>query len=332
MSANPQARKALFAVMMFCSAAVGAQAPSTGSGQAYPAKAVRMIVGFPAGGTSDIMARLTGQKLSEAWGQTFIIDNRPGAGGNIGTELVAKSAPDGYTLLVSPGSTLTSNPAVYSKVPFDTVRDFAPVTIIAGVPNALVVHPSVPVNNVKELIALAKSRPGQLAYASTGAGQSTHLSAELLKLSAGINMIHVPYKGSAPALTDIVAGQVSVMFDNLPSCLPFIKSGRLKPLAVSSATRSRALPDLPTVAESGVPGFDVTVWFAVLAPAATPRDIVNRLNGEIIKAIKTPDMRERLAQQGAEPVGNTSDEFAAVIKRDLAKWAKVVKDAGIKLD
>ena len=300
--------------------------------QQYPAKAVRMIVGFPAGGTSDIMARLTGQKLSEAWGQTFIIDNRPGAGGNIGTELVAKSAPDGYTLLVSPGSTLTSNPAVYSKVPFDTVRDFAPVTIIASVPNALVVHPSVPVNNVKELIALAKSRPGQLAYASTGAGQSTHLSAELLKLSAGINMIHVPYKGSAPALTDIVAGQVSVMFDNLPSCLPFIKSGRLKPLAVSSTSRSRALPDLPTVAESGVPGFDVTVWFAVLAPAATPRDIVNRLNGEIIKAIKTPDMRERLAQQGAEPVGNTSDEFAAVIKRDLAKWAKVVKDAGIKLD
>jgi tripartite-type tricarboxylate transporter receptor subunit TctC len=300
--------------------------------QQYPAKAVRMIVGFPAGGTSDIMARLTGQKLSEAWGQTFIIDNRPGAGGNIGTELVAKAAPDGYTLLVSPGSTLTSNPAVYSKVPFDPVRDFAPVTIIAGVPNALVVHPSVPVNNVKELIALAKSRPGQLAYASTGAGQSTHLSAELLKLSAGINMIHVPYKGSAPALTDVVAGQVSVMFDNLPSVLPFIKSGRLRPLAVSSATRSRALPEVPTVAESALPGFDVTVWFAVLAPAATPRDIVNRLNAEIVKAIKTQDMRERLAQQGADPVGNTPEDFAAVIKRDLAKWAKVVKDANIKLD
>ena len=329
--------KVLFRIAFVFAAAV-AQAPviaqpaSTGSGQAYPAKAVRMIVGFPAGGTSDIMARLTGQKLSEAWGQTFIIDNRPGAGGNIGTELVAKSAPDGYTLLVSPGSTLTSNPAVYSKVPFDTVRDFAPVTIIAGVPNALVVHPSVPVKNLKDLIALAKSRPGQLAYASTGAGQSTHLSAELLKLSAGINMIHVPYKGSAPALTDVVAGQVSVMFDNLPSVLPFIKSARLKPLAVSSATRSRALPELPTVAESGLAGFDVTVWFAVLAPAATPREIVNRLNTEIVKAIKTQDMRERLAQQGADPVGNTPEDFAAVIKRDLAKWAKVVKDAGIKLD
>jgi tripartite-type tricarboxylate transporter receptor subunit TctC len=300
--------------------------------QQYPTKAVRLIVGFPAGGTSDIMARLTGQKLSEAWGQTFIIDNRPGAGGNIGTELVAKAAPDGYTLLVSPGSTLTSNPAVYSKVPFDTVRDFAPVTMIAGVPNALVVHPSVPANNVKALIALAKSRPGQLAYASTGAGQSTHLSAELLKTSAGINLIHVPYKGSAPALTDIVAGQVSVMFDNMPSVLPFIKSGRLKPLAVSSAARSRALPDVPTVAESALPGFDVTVWFGVLAPAATSRDIVNRLNAEIVKAIKTPDMRERFAQQGADAIGNTPEDFAAVIKRDLAKWAKVVKDANIKLD
>ena len=300
--------------------------------QQYPTKAVRLIVGFPAGGTSDIMARLTGQKLSEAWGQTFIIDNRPGAGGNIGTELVAKAAPDGYTLLVSPGSTLTSNPAVYSKVPFDTVRDFAPVTMIAGVPNALVVHPSVPASNVKELIALAKSRPGQLAYASTGAGQSTHLSAELLKTSAGINMIHVPYKGSAPALTDIVAGQVSVMFDNLPSVLPFIKSCRLKPLAVSSAARSRALPEVPTVAESALPGFDVTVWFAVLAPAATPREIVNRLNAEVVKAIKTQDMRDRLAQQGAEAIGNTPEDFAAIIKRDLAKWAKVVKDANIKLD
>ncbi len=317
---------------LFSTALVFMAATTSVPAQQYPSKAVRMIVGFPAGGTSDIMARLTGQKLSEAWGQTFIIDNRPGAGGNIGTELVAKAAPDGYTLLVSPGSTLTSNPAVYSKVPFDTVRDFAPVTMIAGVPNALVVHPSVPVKNVKELIALAKASPGQLAYASTGAGQSTHLSAELLKTSAGINMIHVPYKGSAPALTDIVAGQVSVMFDNLPSVLPFIKSGRLKPLAVSSAARSRALPDLPTVAESGLPGFDVTVWFAVLAPAATPRDIVNRLNAEIVKAINTPDMRQRLAQQGADAIGNTPEEFAAIIKRDLAKWAKVVKDANIKLD
>jgi tripartite-type tricarboxylate transporter receptor subunit TctC len=245
---------------------------------------------------------------------------------------VAKAAPGGHTLLLSPGSTLTGNPAVYRKVPFDTARDFAPVTIIAGVPNAPVAHASLPVKNLKQLIALAKSRPGQLAYASTGAGQSTHLSAELLKLAAGINLIHVPYKGSAPALTDIVGGQVSAMFDNLPSCLPFIQSGRLKPLAVSSTARSRALPALPTVAEAGLPGFEVTVWFALLGPSATPRDIVNRLHVEIVKAIKTPEMRDRLAQQGADPVGSTPEEFAAVIKRDLAKWAKVVKDANIQLD
>ena len=318
-------------LLVACIAAASAQ-PAGILAQAYPAKPIRVLVGFPAGGTSDILARVVAQKLTEAWGQQVVIDNRPGAGGNIATELAAKAVADGYTLLVSPGSTLTSNPAVYSKVPFDPVKDFAPVTIIAGVPNALVVHPSLPVKNVKELIALAKSRPGQLAYASTGAGQSTHLSAELFKLMAGVNLIHVPYKGSAPALTDIVAGQVSVMFDNMPSCLPFIKSGRLRPLAVTSARRSAALPALPTVAEAGLPGFEVTVWFAVLAPAATPREIVNRLNAEIVSALKTPDMRERLAQQGAEPMGNTPEEFAAVIKRDLAKWAKVVRDAGIKLD
>jgi tripartite-type tricarboxylate transporter receptor subunit TctC len=300
--------------------------------QTYPTKTVRMIVAFPPGGTTDILARATAQKLTEAFGQQVVIDNRPGAGGNIGTELVARSPPDGYTLLASPGSTLTSNPAVYAKVPFDPVRDFAPVTIIAEVPNVLIVHPSLPVRTVKELIALAKARPGQLAYASTGAGQSTHLSAELFKQMARVDMIHVPYKGSAPALTDMVAGQVTVMFDNMPSCLPFVKAGRLKAIAVTSTKRSPTTPELPTVAEAALPGFDVTVWFSVLAPANTPRDIVTRLNGEIVKALKTPDMRERLSQQGAEPVGNTPEEFSAVIKRDLAKWSKLVKDANIRLD
>jgi len=300
--------------------------------QTYPTKTVRMIVAFPPGGTTDILARATAQKLTEAFGQQVVIDNRPGAGGNIGTELVARSPADGYTLLASPGSTLTSNPAVYAKVPFDTVRDFAPVTIIAEVPNVLIVHPSLPVKTVKELIALAKTRPGQLAYASTGAGQSTHLSAELFKQMARVDMIHVPYKGSAPALTDMVAGQVTVMFDNMPSCLPFVKAGRLKAIAVTSTKRSPTTPELPTVAEAALPGFDVTVWFSVLAPANTPRDIVARLNGEIVKALKAPDMRERLSQQGAEPVGNTPEEFSAVIKRDLAKWSKLVKDANIRLD
>ena len=316
--------------LLFLAAALTA-APAA-LAQTYPTKTVRMIVAFPPGGTTDILARATAQKLTEAFGQQVVIDNRPGAGGNIGTELVARSPADGYTLLASPGSTLTSNPAVYAKVPFDTVRDFAPVTIIAEVPNVLIVHPSLPVKTVKELIALAKTRPGQLAYASTGAGQSTHLSAELFKQMARVDMIHVPYKGSAPALTDMVAGQVTVMFDNMPSCLPFVKAGRLKAIAVTSTKRSPTTPELPTVAEAALPGFDVTVWFSVLAPANTPRDIVARLNGEIVKALKAPDMRERLSQQGAEPVGNTPEEFAGVIKRDLAKWSKLVKDANIRLD
>ena len=316
--------------LLFLAAALTA-APAA-LAQTYPTKTVRMIVAFPPGGTTDILARATAQKLTEAFGQQVVIDNRPGAGGNIGTELVARSPADGYTLLASPGSTLTSNPAVYAKVPFDTVRDFAPVTIIAEVPNVLIVHPSLPVKTVKELIALAKARPGQLAYASTGAGQSTHLSAELFKQMARVDMIHVPYKGSAPALTDMVAGQVTVMFDNMPSCLPFVKAGRLKAIAVTSTKRSPTTPELPTVAEAALPGFDVTVWFSVLAPANTPRDIVARLNGEIVKALKAPDMRERLSQQGAEPVGNTPEEFAGVIKRDLAKWSKLVKDANIRLD
>ena len=316
--------------LLFLAAALTA-APAA-LAQTYPTKTVRMIVAFPPGGTTDILARATAQKLTEAFGQQVVIDNRPGAGGNIGTELVARSPADGYTLLASPGSTLTSNPAVYAKVPFDTVRDFAPVTIIAEVPNVLIVHPSLPVKTVKELIALAKSRPGQLAYASTGAGQSTHLSAELFKQMARVDMIHVPYKGSAPALTDMVAGQVTVMFDNMPSCLPFVKAGRLKAIAVTSTKRSPTTPELPTVAEAALPGFDVTVWFSVLAPANTPRDIVARLNAEIVKALKAPDMRERLSQQGAEPVGNTPEEFAGVIKRDLAKWSKLVTDANIRLD
>ena len=316
--------------LLFLAAALTA-APAA-LAQTYPTKTVRMIVAFPPGGTTDILARATAQKLTEAFGQQVVIDNRPGAGGNIGTELVARSPADGYTLLASPGSTLTSNPAVYAKVPFDTVRDFAPVTIIAEVPNVLIVHPSLPVKTVKELIALAKTRPGQLAYASTGAGQSTHLSAELFKQMARVDMIHVPYKGSAPALTDMVAGQVTVMFDNMPSCLPFVKAGRLKAIAVTSTKRSPTTPELPTVAEAALPGFDVTVWFSVLAPANTPRDIVARLNAEIVKALKAPDMRERLSQQGAEPVGNTPEEFAGVIKRDLAKWSKLVKDANIRLD
>ena len=299
---------------------------------AYPAKAIRMVVPFPAGGTTDILARVVGQKITEATSQQVIIDNRPGAGGNIGTEIAAKALPDGYTLLTDPGSTLTINPSLFAKLPFDPLRDFAPVTIIAAVPNLLVVHPSLPVKSVKELISLARSRPGKLNYASTGAGQSTHLSMELFKLMAAVDVTHIPYKGSSPALTDLLAGQVTLMFDNMPSCLPHVKAGKLRALAVSTLKRSPALPQLPTVAESGLPGFEVSVWFGVLAPAGTSRDIVSRLNAIIVNALTSADVRERLAGQGAEPIGNTPEQFTAQMERDLVKWAKVVKDANIKLD
>ena len=299
---------------------------------AYPAKAIRLVVPFPPGGTTDILARVAGQKITEATGQQVIVDNRPGAGGNIGTEIVAKAPPDGYTLLTDPGSTLTINPSLFTKLPFDPLKDFAPVTIIAAVPNLLVVHPSLPVRNVKELISLAKAKPGQLNYASTGAGQSTHLSMELFKLMAGIAVTHIPYKGSSPALTDLLAGHVSLMFDNMPSCLPHVKANKLRALGVSTLKRSPALPALPTIAESGLAGFEVSVWFGVLAPAGTARDVVNRLNAIIVQALASPDVRERLAGQGAEPVGNTPDQFTAQMQRDLVIWAKVVKDANIKLD
>jgi tripartite-type tricarboxylate transporter receptor subunit TctC len=317
-------------------AAIGAVLLIIGSmashAQTYPTKPVRMVVPFPPGGTTDILGRVAAQKLSEALGQQVIVDNRPGAGGNIGTELVAKSPPDGYTLLTDPGSTLTINPSLFARLPFDPLKDFAPVTILAAVPNLLVVHPSLPVRSVKELIALARAKPGQLNYASSGAGQSTHLSMELFKSMARVNMIHVAYKGSSPAITDLLGGHVLLMFDNMPSALPHAKAGKLRGIAVSTAKRSPVTPEVPTVAESGLPGFEVSVWFGVLAPAATPREIVERLNGILVKALQSPDVRERLSSQGAEPIGDTPADFTAVMKRDLSKWAKVVKDANIKLD
>lgn len=304
----------------------------TAAAQTWPVKPLRMILPFPPGGTTDILGRLAAQKLSEALGQQVVPDNRPGAAGNIGTELVAKAPPDGYMLLTAPGSTLTIHPSLYPKLGFDPLRDFAPITTLAAVPNALVVHPSLPVRTVKELVALARARPGQLNYASTGAGQSTHLSMELFKTMAAVKITHIPYKGSAPAVTDLLGGHVSLMFDNMPSALPHIKANKLRALAVSSPKRSPVAPEIPTVAESGMPGFEVSVWFSVLAPAGTPRDIVERLNRILVKALGAADVRERVLSQGAEPIGNTPEEFTALMKRDLVKWAKVVKDADIKLE
>jgi len=300
--------------------------------QTFPTKPIRLVVPFPPGGPADAIARPVAQKLTEALGQPVVVDNRAGATGTIGAGIVAKSPPDGYTLLTDPGSTLTINPSLFAKLAFDPLKDFAPITILAAVPNMLEVHPSLPVKSVKELIALAKSKPGQLNYASTGAGQSTHLSMELFKTMAGIDLNHIPYTGSAPALTDLLGGQVSLMFDNMPSSLPHVKAGKLRALAVSTLKRSPTLPQLPTVAESGLPGFEVSVWFAVLAPAGTPRPIVNKLNTVLVKALQAPDVKERLASQGAEAVGDTPEQFTAQMQRDLVKWAKVVKDSGAKLE
>ncbi|HEY7788853.1 MAG TPA: tripartite tricarboxylate transporter substrate binding protein [Casimicrobiaceae bacterium] len=298
----------------------------------YPAKPIRLVVPFPAGGTTDILARAVAQKLSEAWGQQVIVDNRPGAGGNIGSDLVAKSAPDGYTLLMGTVGTHAINPSLYAKMPYDHVKDFAPVILVAGVPNVLVVNPSLPVHSVQELIAYAKANPGKLNFASSGNGTSIHLSGELFKTMTGVQMTHIPYKGSAPALTDLVGGQVQLMFDNLPSSLPFIKAGRLRALAVTSGTRAAALPDLPTLAESGLAGFEASSWFGVLAPAGTPRDIVAKLNGAIATWLASPEAREKLSSQGAIAAGGTPDAFARHIAAETVKWAKVVKASGAHVD
>jgi len=298
---------------------------------AYPTKPVRLVVPFPAGGTTDLLARAAAQKLSEAWGQQVIVDNRPGAAGNIGAELVSKAAPDGYTLLMGTVGTHAINPSLYAKMPYDHVKDFAPVILVAGVPNVLVVNPGLPVNSVAELIAYAKANPGKLNFASSGSGTSIHLSGELFKTMTGVQMTHVPYKGSAPALTDLMGGQVQLMFDNLPSSLAFIKAGKLRALGVTSAVRAAALPDTPTVADT-VPGFEASSWFGILAPAGTPRDIVTKINAETAKWLASPDAKEKLAGQGANVAGGSPDAFAKHIQTETAKWAKVVKDSGAKVD
>jgi tripartite-type tricarboxylate transporter receptor subunit TctC len=298
----------------------------------YPTKPVRLVVPFPAGGTTDILARAVAQKLSEAWGQQVIVDNRPGAGGNIGSDLVAKSKPDGYTLLMGTVGTHAINPSLYKNMPYDHVKDFAPVILVAGVPNVLVVNPSLPVHSVPELIAYAKANPGKLNFASSGNGTSIHLSGELFKAMTGVEMTHVPYKGSAPALTDLIGGQVQLMFDNLPSSLPFIKAGKLRALAVTSGARAAALPDLPTLAESGLPGFEASSWFGVLAPAGTPRDIVAKLNGAIAGWLASPEAKEKLLAQGAIAAGGMPEDFARHIGAETSKWAKVVKASGAHID
>jgi tripartite-type tricarboxylate transporter receptor subunit TctC len=302
------------------------------SAQSFPSKPIRIVVPFPPGGTTDVLARAAAQKLSDTLGQPAVVDNRPGAGGNIGAELVAKSPPDGYTLLMGTVGTHAINPALYPKMPYDHIRDFAPVILVAGVPNVLVINPSLPVNSVQELVAYARANPGKLNFASSGSGTSIHLSGELFKTAAGLSMTHVPYKGSAPALMDLIGGQVQLMFDNLPSALPQIKAGKLKALAVTSRERAPALPNVPTIAESGFPGFEASSWFGLLAPAGTPQPVIATINGEVAKWLASPDAKEKLLAQGANAAGGTPEDFAKHIAAETAKWQKVVKESGAKVD
>ena len=298
----------------------------------YPVKPIRFIAPNPPGGPTDILARLIGQKLSESLGQPVFVDNRAGAGGNIGTELAAKAPPDGYTLVTGNNATFGANVSLYKNLGFDPVKDFAPVSLVGTQPNILVVHPSLPVTSVKELIALAKARPGQLNYAGSGMGAVAHLSAELFKSMTRTNIVHISYKGAGPALIDMIAGQCQLMFATSFSVQPHIKANKLRALAVTTAKRARAWPDLPTIAEAGVPGFEATTWHGVLVPAGTPAAIVNQLNAEIIRMLQLPDVRERLGTLGAEIIGSTPKEFADHIQREIPKWAKVIKDAGVRLE
>jgi tripartite-type tricarboxylate transporter receptor subunit TctC len=297
----------------------------------YPTKSIRIVIGTPAGGGSELIARLAGQQLTEAWGQPVIVDPHPGASGNIAAELVAKSPADGYTLYVCYG-THTVNPSLYARVPYDPIKDFAPVTLISTQVNALTVHPSVPAKTVNELVALARRRPGKLSYASSGNGSPNHLGMEQFKLMAKLDIVHVPYKGSAPSRIDVLGGQVDMLFDVLRVALPYRESGKLRVLAVGSPRRSTLAPDLPTMEEAGWKGVEVVTWHALLAPAGTPAAIVSRLQAEIARSLSAPDMKDKLAKIGVEVVAGTPAELAAFLRADMARWEKVVRMAGIRLD
>jgi tripartite-type tricarboxylate transporter receptor subunit TctC len=313
-------------------AAGSAAGPATAQGT-YPNRPVRVIVPFVAGGTTDIFARLLGEKLSQSLGQQFVIENRGGAGGNIGTDAVAKAEPDGYTLVMGTVGTHAINASLYTKMPYDPLTDFAPVAYAAGVPNLMVVSPkNVKATTVQEFIAEAKAKPGKFNMASSGNGTSIHLSGELFKQITGVEMPHVPYRGSGPAINDLIGGQVDVMFDNLPSSIEHAKAGSLRPLAVTSSQRSAALPNIPTLAEAGLPGFEATSWFALFAPKGTPTEITTKLNQEVRKALETPDLQKRFAELGGEIRPMSPDELMAYVRSEHEKWARVVKASGAKVD
>ena len=300
--------------------------------QQFPSKPVRIINPFAPGGATDIIARQMAQKLTELWGQAVVVENRAGASGAIGVEMVAKSPPDGYTLLIATQTTHAANPALYAKLPYDAAKDFAPLTLAGSTPLALAVRPSMPIMTVKELLDFAKKNPAKLVYASGGNGTSQHLTAELMKSMSGTYMLHIPYRGAGPAMSDLLGGQVDLMFDNLPTVLPHIKAGKLRGLAVSTAARSPLAPELPTMAESGLPGFDLSTWFAFFAPAGTPRAIVDKISGDMRRVLAQPDMQQRLVAIGVDIKASTPEELAAFQRAELVKWAKIVKDSGATVD
>ena len=323
---------ALRALRVPVAVALAVLAAGAAGADVYPSKPIRFVVAFPPGGGTDLVARTIAPRLAERLAQQVVVDNRPGAGGNLGTEIVAKSAPDGYTMLMGSVGPLAINASLFARMPFDPLKDLAPVTLAASTPNVLVVHPSLPVTTVQELIALAKARPGAINFASSGQGTPAQLAGELFNSMAGVKMVHVPYKGAAPALADLLGGQVQVMFSTMPPALPHVTTGRLRALAVASLRRSPAAPELPTLDETALPGFEATTWHGVMVPAGTPRAIVGTLHDDIVAVLRTPEIAERLSSQGAEAIGNTPEEFASYIRSETAKWAKVVRESGAKAE
>ncbi len=319
----------IFKWILVAIACIAASAPVL-SQNSYPTKPIRLVVPFVPGGSTDLIARIMGQKLDEALGQQVVVENRAGAGGNIGVEYVAKSAPDGYTLIFGHIGTFGFGPSLYQKLPYDPVKDFAPITLFAMVPNMLVVHPALPAKTVKELIALAKARPGQMNYGSSGNGSASHLASEYFKLLSKTDIIAIPYKGTGPLVTDLIAGQTSLTITGVPPLYPFVQSGRLRGIAVGSVKRLALMPDLPTIAEAGVPGYESSTWFGPLAPAKTPREIILRLNTELLKILQRPDIKARFAAEGAEGLGSTPEEFGTYIKSEIDRWGRVIKAAGVR--
>ena len=307
-------------------------AVTSADAQNYPSKAVRLIVPFPPGGSTDTLARALSMRLADVWGQQIVIDNRPGASGIIGTELGAKAAPDGYTLLMGSGGPLTINPSLYKTLPYDPLKDFAPITNVAAVPNVLVLHPSVPATTVKQLIAIARAHPNELNFASTGNASPGQLAGELLKTMTGVKMVHIPCKGSAPAVAALISGEVSLTFTTTPAVLPQAKAGRLRIIAVTTLTRVAEIPDVPTVAESGLPGYEAVSWFGLVGPAALAPDLITKIHADAMKILNSTEMRDRIASHGAAPIANTPEQFRAQIREDLIKWARIVKMSGAKAD